>query len=154
MKTSEFKRQVAEIHPRWEAIEKNDYLQVVDGDGYILALVYPGLLFDVNTNWSGFTKLDDDLKEKLLVLLVNYASTPIDERGDVKRFIVVLPEVDDNIRSLYLTKDGIKSIIPGADTAIYRHQTMTETEIKAIDKRYLVFAKEIKPEDITPDLPF
>lgn len=154
MKTSEFKNKVKAIRAGWEVLEKNDYLQVIDDEGYILTEIYPGIMFDVNTNWKGFRKLSDDLKEKLLVLLVNYASTPIDERGDVKRFIVVLPEVDDNIRSLYLTKDGIKSIIPGADTAIYRHQTMTETEIKAIDKRYLVFAKEIKPEDITPDLPF
>lgn len=60
-------------------------LVVLSDDGIkVVAVVKKNTLYSVDTNHVYFDKLDVDDRGELFVLLMDYANTPIDERGNFK----------------------------------------------------------------------
>ena len=91
MKTNEFIKEVeamgfnAEEYPQWVVIYAN---------GFRISTVSKNRLFVVNTDFVKFYDLFKDKKQQLFNLLTQYASMPIEEREEEKKYMYLIKEVD------------------------------------------------------------
>ena len=82
MKTTELIDELYEIDYVGKCHVDNSYLYVLDNKGNLIAYVDYLNFGSLDTTFSGFARLKDDEKTKLLRLLYLYARTPLDERLD------------------------------------------------------------------------
>lgn len=91
MKTNEFIREAEAMgfevveHPECVDLYCNE-IKITDIDKY--------KNFSINTDYVYFHKLDEGKKQKLFNLLTEYASTPIEERTEEKKYMYHTKKVD------------------------------------------------------------
>lgn len=134
MRTSEFK----------EAVEALGYTFKVDCDGdfYIISgldeisFVSKNKTYVVHTAWSHFRNLEETKKDELFSILTIYASTPIAEREEEKRYRLKLVNktVDDNASYLNKTESEGKYFVSNKFSIFGKVESIfTESELKTMD---------------------
>lgn len=63
-------------------------------NGYTVAIVNKYDIFSLNTNHAGFRDLDEELKKQFYKLLTEYASTPVEEREEDKKYMYRLKKIE------------------------------------------------------------
>ncbi|WP_416335064.1 hypothetical protein ACKRLN_01795 [Anaerococcus sp. DFU013_CI05] len=85
MKTKEFIERVKQLGLHVE--EDRLFIRLFDYDSdEDLAVIFKYTMYNFNTLFLGFRLVNDDFKKELFDLLVEYASTPIEEREEEKKF--------------------------------------------------------------------
>lgn len=136
MKTSEFKKKVEELG--YECTR-----QAVRKDGYICATFNKSRMYAIDTVFNGFIRLDESEKELLFSLLIEYASTPIEEREDEKRYRLRLTNKTATVGDIYLNK-GFGEFVLDTGSNSQSYQTIfTESELKDIDETEFI-REEVK----------
>lgn len=77
------------------------------------------------------------ISDEAFDLIVRFAQTPIGKRNDEELYVIILPIVGRDWEYSYIDKDGDFSVTDNLDSI----DMLTETEIKDIDLRWMVFAK-------------
>ena len=83
MKTKEFIKCVEDMGFNISNVEGN--LRITDDT--TLAWVNRFLEFSIDTEWSDFDYLSEKTKRELFILIVEYASTPLDDREEPKKYL-------------------------------------------------------------------
>ena len=105
--------------------------------------------FVIDTDYANFIDLDYYLKEKLFDLAVEYARTPIKERGEEKKYHVRLPWLDEDFQCLNLNKSTGRYLIATKSEFSYCQTKFTMEEIEELKEKYNLDSFEIveAPED-------
>lgn len=99
----------------------------------------------MNTSYPRFNDLKEKTRRDLLDVIYKFASTPIFERGEQKRYIIPLPHlVTTDGEQQYLTHNG--SFFASRRDKTLR-QTWKEEHLKYIPEEYRKYAVEVKDEE-------
>ena len=146
MKTNEFIREVN--HLGFSVKDKkytgaNEiWLIVCEGEHTKIVSIEKNTRFLIDTNYANFIHLDDDLKEELFDLAIEYAKTPVEEREEEKRFIIPLPGlVTTDGKQQYLSQD-YNFFASRRDRTL--KQTWKEEDLKFVPEIYRQFAMEFE----------
>ncbi|MBC1230507.1 hypothetical protein HB816_08630 [Listeria booriae] len=91
MKTSEFKKAVEALgYKVWLEGTSEKYFSINNGKGTV-AFVKADKLVGIDTTFGRFERLSDAGKQSLGTLIFEYASTPLDEREEPKKFRIKCP---------------------------------------------------------------
>lgn len=94
MKTKEFIRKVEKLGYKISGIKSDyDYMVVKDKGGDALICIGKKSSLNLTTDYHGFKILPIEIKRDLYELGHTYASTPIEDRVDEKRYLVKVPYV-------------------------------------------------------------
>lgn len=144
MKIKEFKRAINNTGLQYginlEVEEDNLAFYIVSGDK-TYASIHETTCCLIDTNYSSFALLKEDIKEDLLKIIYQFAKTPVDERQEEKRYIIPLPNLTTSYgEQLFLTHQG--NFFPcKRDTRL--RQTWKEEDLIYIPEEYRDFAVEI-----------
>lgn len=140
MKTKEFIEKVKELG--FEVMVKKyngeKCIQLVDIDGCTVSKASTECIYEGITAYNGFTVLPKDLKKQLFNLLVEYSSTPIEEREEEKKHYLKHKFFKDSFcrRYLFLNKHTQEYNI-GSNYEYGSYQTkFTQKEIDEIKKKF------------------
>lgn len=145
MRISEFKEAIDSIGFYNEmdltVIEDDSGFCIQDGS-ILLAFVSKSTTGMVGTHYQYFKELEERLRQDLFDVICKFASTPIPEREDKKRYIVPLPHlVTTDGEQQYLThKNGFFASI--RDKRL--RQTWKKEHLKYIPEEYRKYAVEVE----------
>lgn len=137
MKTKEFIKRVEELgysfsssYYCWEIRNKKNHL---------IAVVSKDVLYKISTDSAYWDVIPDEDKNKLLELIVEFASTPVEDREEEKKFLIQHKYlVSKNLLLVNLAwnklKDVYRSINLKVDNHIYQAQ-FTFKEYEEIKKK-------------------
>ena len=137
MKTKEFIKKVEELgysfsssYYCWEIRNKKNHL---------IAVVSKDVLYKISTDSAYWDVIPDEDKNKLLELIVEFASTPVEDREEEKKFLIKHKYlVSKNLLPVNLAwnklKDVYRSINLKVDNHIYQAQ-FTFKEYEEIKKK-------------------
>jgi len=137
MKTKEFIKKVEELgysfsssYYCWEIRNKKNHL---------IAVVSKDVLYKISTDSAYWDVIPDEDKNKLLELIVEFASTPVEDREEEKKFLIQHKYlVSKNLLPVNLAwnklKDVYRSINLKVDNHIYQAQ-FTFKEYEEIKKK-------------------
>lgn len=98
----------------------------------------------IDMGYVGFGELTEALRQDLLDVMYKFASTPIPEREEEKRYIIPLPHlVTTDGEQQYLTHNG-GFFASRRDKEL--RQTWKEEHLKHIPEEYRKYAVEVKDE--------
>lgn len=138
MKTSEFVKRVRNLG--FDVVEETT-------NGLTYCKVYCGFLMaavstvEQGVIWLGTTSMD------LIKLCIEYAETPLSEREEEKKYIVILPDPNRIGKRVYALGKNLGEVIirntqrQGLEDSDMYH--LTETEIKRNHEYLWQFAKEV-----------
>lgn len=145
MKISEFKEAIDNI-----GFYNGKNLKVTD-DGIdfciengstMLAIVSNSATGIIDTNYRWFQEIEEGLRQILFDVMYKFASTPIPEREEEKRYIIPLPHlVTTDGEQQYLTHSG-GFFASRRDKEL--RQTWKEEHLKYIPEEYRKYAVEVK----------
>lgn len=118
MKTSEFVKRVKELG--YEVEDSVDAI-LVCRNNRIFSRVSKGKINKLDTIW------EVDIPHELFHVLINYVSTPVEKRGEVKRYYLYNP-VQEAYFNYYVEEDRYDWLDPMHTSSI--HTLFTEDEIK------------------------
>ena len=134
MKTSEFKERVKELG-----------FKVVDEtpNGISVRTIHSELIKAIVSRVLKDTLMLNTASIELMKLCIEYAETPISEREEEKKYIVILPDPKNDGTHCQALYKGLHGICIGY---VYRYdlQGFTEAEIKRNHEYLWQFAKEVQ----------
>lgn len=87
MRTSEFIERVLEVEGVSSQKYRDNWVVIFTGrDGVTLAKVCVKETHAFDTSWNGFYELKKQSKDRLLTLIYEYATTPLEEREEPKKY--------------------------------------------------------------------
>ena len=96
MRIDELKREIELLGDgeKWSfrAIECGDYVNIqrlIGNTRQLIAWVKIKKIFIVNTDYRTFANLPEEIREKIFDILVKFARTPVDEREEKKKYLIV-----------------------------------------------------------------
>lgn len=95
MKTKDFIRCVKKLGLEVGTWQDEGDIYVKGEYSEVYALVNENYVFSVDTSWSDFFVLENNIKYKLFKLLVEYASTPIEDRKEEKKYYFYLNHISN-----------------------------------------------------------
>ena len=96
MKTKEFIEKVENLgHTITKGDINEDYIWVRDDCYNAILGINIKEPFVLDTNYSNFKELKEEDKEQLINLAIEYIKTPLEERQDVEKYYLRLPEIFD-----------------------------------------------------------
>lgn len=145
MKTKEFIEKVEELGFDVAVKEYNNEkrIQLFNSDGYTVSKVSTECICEGITAFNGFTNLQKDLKKQLFELLVEYSSTPIEEREEKKKYYLKHKFLRNDHDKYYLNDNYLNNYTPKnnwvlknkATTDNYKTQ-FTKQEIEEIKQKF------------------
>lgn len=111
MRISEFKERLEYINWLFDVdfyVDENESDYIIRDALTVYAVVGKKKTLSMNCNLISFARLKENLKIELFDLLCEFAKTPVEERGEEKRYIIPLPRlVTTDGEQQYLThKNG------------------------------------------------
>lgn len=111
MRISEFKERLEYINWLFDVdfyVDENESDYIIRDALIVYAVVGKKKTLSMNCNLISFERLKENLKIELFDLLCEFAKTPVEERGEEKRYIIPLPRlVTTDGEQQYLThKNG------------------------------------------------
>ena len=149
MKTNEFIKKVNELG--FNVIEKQfiyaneTWLIVREAEHATIMGVEKNTRYMIAIDHGRFEYLDDDTKEELFNIAVEYAKTPIEEKKEEKKYYLRLPifGYDDEQNYLNLERDTGKYLF-GSKKNIDGYQTQfSQKEIDEMKKKYNLDSFEV-----------
>lgn len=144
MKIEEFKKAIESIGLQYDInlkVTGDIYFFFIESDTKTLATIPKTVKCLCSTNYNNFLKLEEELRQDLLDVIYQFASTPIPEREDEKRYIIPLPHLKtSNGEQLFLTHQ--RNFFPHVRNTELR-QTWKEKDLIHIPEEYRDFAVEI-----------
>ena len=145
MKTKEFKEAIDSIGFYYGmdlTVTEDDFGFCIQDGSILLAFVSKTTTGVVGTNYQCFKELEERLRQDLFDVICKFASTPIPEREDKKRYIVPLPHlVTTDGEQQYLTHSG-GFFVSIRDKRL--RQTWKEEHLKYIPEEYRKYAVEVE----------
>lgn len=147
MKIQEFKQAINNISLQYGInleVKENEFYFDIKNCNRITADISKLESYLMNTSYPRFNDLKEKTKRDLLDVIYKFASTPILEREDEKRYIIPLPHlVTTDGEQQYLTHNG--SFFASRRDKELR-QTWKEEHLKYIPEEYRKYAVEVKDE--------
>lgn len=145
MKNSEFKQAIRDIGVKYdidlEVTEDNFVIHIMHGIIRI-ATVSKLATYIIDTSYGFFRDIEEESRRDLLYVMYKFASTPIDEREDEKRYIIPLPHlITSDGEQQYLTHSG-SFFAARRDKGL--RQTWKEEHLKHIPEEYRKYAVEVE----------
>lgn len=137
MRTKDFMREVKAIG--FVAIIGDEHLLIKDLEGYNLAYISTTKTYSFNTVGDFFQKLSEFDRKRLFNLLVDYASTPLEDREEQERFFLKFKiEIDDDCKYLnYYKEEDELTLDNSLETSSF--QTLfTDKELKELKEKFEV----------------
>lgn len=134
MRTSEFREAIGELG--FTVDDNCDYGFNIDNERDTIACVSNRVEYNIDTDWFDFEETELIKRGKLLPILVNYASTPIAEREEEKRYRLKLVNktVDDNASYLNKIESEGKYFVSNKFSIFGKVESIfTESELKKMD---------------------
>ena len=139
MKTSEF---IARVERLGFSVKEKKYTVVNEVWLIVCEVEHIGVMsvekntrYMIDTDYANFIHLDDDLREELFGLAVEYARTPIEEREMEKKYYLRLPIFGyDNENYLNLDRDTGKYLLDNKKDIAYYQTQFTQKEIDEMKK--------------------
>lgn len=135
MKTSELKYHLKrlseeiDIDIKIEKVPLEDTLEI-RVNRYYFAKINKSSVGNFSVKLESFHSLSERAYVKLLSIIANYSSTPVEEREDDKKYCLVMQEIASGVNVLNLSKSN-KSIFIGSRIETPAHKTkFTESEIE------------------------
>ncbi|UTH01649.1 hypothetical protein KFV05_07945 [Macrococcoides canis] len=102
-----------------------------DSEKYVVAMVSERKRYALTTNYSHFLyTLDAEQQDRLFNLLSIYASTPVEERQEEKKYYIVMQNIDQRFNFLNLNREN-ETCLFGDKAENLGHKTrFTKSEIK------------------------
>lgn len=145
MKISEFKKAINNLssyHGKYFKVVEDDSDYCIESDTKVLAIINKSEKCLISTNYCDFLELEEGLRQALFDIIYKFASTPISEREDEKRYIVPLPHlVTTDREQQYLTHSG--GFFASRRNKKLR-QTWKEEHLKYIPEEYRKYAVEVE----------
>ena len=139
MKTKEFMDEIRERGFYFEAYNRQICVYSdIEHDNEI-ATIYTDACFSIDLTYTNFDELEHGRKEELFNLLVEYARTPIEERGEPKKYYLKHRWLKNEGYSYLNLDKQYGEIVPtlGTELNSYNFKTLfTQAEINDIKKRY------------------
>lgn len=143
MKTSELKYHLKrlseeiDIDIKMEKIPFEDTLEIRVNRFYF-AKINTISMGSFSVKLESFHSLSERAYVKLLSIIADYASTPVEEREDYKKYCIVMQDIDSRANVLNLRKSS-ESIFIGSRIETPAHKTkFTESEIEKYDLQKFV----------------
>lgn len=141
----------------YNAVDVHSYTHIRDSKGNTVASIRTDIMLKIDTD--NIT----DMPLPLFNLIIAYTTTPIEDRKDAPLYLVEIPDLNGNRSNNYLCQkdNGLITIIESAvnfaqDPENIRnrvkskpHFQFTETQINAIDERFMAFAVHVDDADGT-----
>ena len=130
----------------------DEYILIDDFKGRYLAYIYTKVMYKFNILYDSFQELSESNRKRLFNLLVEYASTPSDEREEPQKFYMKFKiEPKDSCRYLNYSK-LFNSIVLNNKTNLNGFQTQfTQKEIDNIKKKFGVTLSDFEQIPIEED---
>lgn len=107
-----------------------------------LAVIDKSEKYLINTYYHNFLELEEELRQTLFDIIYKFASTPISDREEEKRYIIPLPHlVTTDGEQQYLTHSG--SFFASRRDKKLR-QTWKEEHLKYVPEEYRKYAVEVE----------
>lgn len=139
MKTSEFKETLK--NSGYEVFYHDGVIDVLDRIddcvGNLVAVVHLKDMYFMDMTWGGISSMEESKRVELFDLVVEYASTPIAEREEEKRYRLKLinKTVDESVSYLSKIKEKERYFVSSNIHFVDGTQTIfTESELKHIDE--------------------
>lgn len=133
MRTNEFREAIEELGFRVE-IYSNAEIFINDCHG-TFASIPKNKRYNVDTDWDGFDKFEETKQGELFSILTTYASTPIAEREEEKRYRVKLisKSIEEDVS--YLNKWVVEGryFLSDLSSTTDVKTIFTESELKTMD---------------------
>lgn len=136
MKTKEFCEKVEKLGFR--TMHVNAYIYIENRMVDTCAMVNEYNCYEVNTDTGDFYDLKKETKEELFNLLVEYSSTPIEERKEEKKYYLKHRFVQNATGSFYMnykTEDKKYVLSDSLETDDYKTK-FTKKEIEEIKQKF------------------
>ncbi|MCO4095731.1 hypothetical protein KFV08_07855 [Macrococcoides canis] len=102
-----------------------------NGEEYVVARVSETKRYSLTTNYSHFLyTLDAEQQDRLFNLLSIYASTPVEERQEEKKYYIVMQEIDTLHKFLNLNKRNKTTILSTRSETLEYKTQFTKSEIE------------------------
>lgn len=132
MKTKEFIKKVEALG--FEVNNWGDVIRIFENDWFV-AMVTTNDMYLLNTDFSSYYSLDEEIKKELFDLISEYVKTPIDEREEPKKYYLRHKWVSTETYVNYLIK--IKSYVLSNDYQDESVQTrFSMNEIEEIKEKF------------------
>ena len=130
----------------------DEYILIDDFKGRYLAYIYTEVMYKFNILYDSFQELSESNRKRLFNLLVEYASTPSDEREEPQKFYMMFKiEPKDSCRYLNYS-ELFNSIELNNKTNLNGFQTQfTQKEIDNIKKKFGVTLSDFEQIPIEED---
>lgn len=130
----------------------DEYILIDDFKGRYLAYIYTEVMYKFNILYDSFQELSEPDRKRLFNLLVEYASTPSDEREEPQKFYMEFKiEPKDSCRYLNYS-ELFNSIELNNKTNLNGFQTQfTQKEIDNIKKKFGVTLSDFEQIPIEED---
>ncbi|MFR9279211.1 MAG: hypothetical protein ACLVME_06050 [Ezakiella coagulans] len=130
----------------------DEYILIDDFKGRYLAYIYTEVMYKFNILYDSFQELSESNRKRLFNLLVEYASTPSDEREEPQKFYMEFKiEPKDSCRYLNYS-ELFNSIELNNKTNLNGFQTQfTQKEIDNIKKKFGVTLSDFEQIPIEED---
>lgn len=125
MKTKDFIKRVEELG--WLLDDSYVYWQIRNEENLLIAVVHKNTLSRISTDFVGWWNIEDEDRNKLFDLIVEYSKTPISERN-TKMYYVRHRWVGDKCNYLIKSKSGSKDF--AFQTTCYKHERPTTERAK------------------------
>lgn len=144
MRISEFKERLEHINWLFDVgfyVDENESDYIIRDALIVYAVVGKKKALSMNCNLISFERLKENLKHELFDLLCEFAKTPVEERGEEKRYIIPLPRL--------VTTDGEQQFLThkGSFFASRRDKTLRQTwkekDLIHIPEEYRKYAVEV-----------
>ena len=115
----------------------DEYILIDDFKGRYLAYIYTEVMYKFNILYDSFQELSESNRKRLFNLLVEYASTPINEREEPLKFYLKFKIESPNLRHYLNYDDYYNSISLNTRNNLNGYQTQfTQKEIDEIKEKF------------------
>ena len=148
MKIKEFKEEIDNIGLfSGEDLEVTDHISYfyIESGSKILATVGKSMIGIIDTNFPDFSKVEERLRQALFDTIYEFASTPIEERGDEKKYYLKHRFLNGSVNQ-FLNRNLIDSRLDLSTKKDYSEfQTkFTQKEIDKIKEKYNTDLKDFE----------
>lgn len=132
MKTKEFIQKVEEL-----GYLINDcyvYWQIINKENSVVAIVDKNVLFKFSTDFNDWDYILDDDKDKLLSLIVEFASTPNEDREKEEKFLIQHKYlVSKSFYPVCMTWHKLKDVYRPINCRVDNHIYKTQFTLKEVE---------------------
>lgn len=137
MKTSEFLQKVQDLGYLVKHYEF--YIYINNYNSELVAVVATHEYAHMSVNYEGYELLDNDDREDLFNLIVEYATTPVQDRKDERKYFLMLPSpMDKDIGYLNYDKELNQYIFADNDQDKTYQTQFTREEINSFPNQDLI----------------